>query len=449
MGSRMKISYAYLVYFIAAIMPNDVVFIGNNGGGVTIYLTETIAWACILTVILNELVLGHQATVEGSFRQFPEMWAYLVWCSIAAILAIGIDGSGDTVGKVKNIIPSVLVSMMILRSLQTQKECNIALICMMVGLLVNAILGIMQFTTGSPYVIAQLQENQWKTDPFGVYLSRTANGLFVTPNGLASALLPGLVISLVLVFDFIFRKFWLSALLLITASVLSIATYVTFGKGAAIWAVLGVVVAMFPIKKRMLWFAFATICVGVLGIIIFGLSAATSSIATNTLVVRLNLWESALVVAMDNPSIIAFGDGIKYMSYTSASLSGWEFPTSHNTYIDQVLFFGLPGFVLYAALWMKALLTSQRAYVKCSTSSPPLLGALFGAAVALAGANVFEPRADSVFPVMQVLFLLSVLLRQSEILSGARFEVGEQERPGVYGGKAMATTQSRSIPGRI
>jgi hypothetical protein len=219
--------------------------------------------------------------------------------------------------------------------------------------------------------------------------------------------------------------------------------YVTFNKGSLIFTVAGLAIAF--LRPRWASPAIALFLVSVIAFLIVAYAllsdSGSSELATNTILVRVHLWYAAVTVFDNEPLVLALGDGLKYMTYAASTYADWTFPTSHNTWLDQVLFYGVPGLLAYFILWFSALSTAAR---NIKLAKDQVTGAitrgLYGCLAALMGELIFEPRADGSFQVAQVFLYIGLVTCQAVILENERShrptESGHDDRD-IAGGKSF------------
>lgn len=389
----------------------DLPLVAPDSGSTSIMLLEAIVWPLFGVVLLNDVAHRRLDIVVAGWRLFPELFVYLAWCAIAAVVAAGIMGSSDTVGKIKNMLPGILLCMLIARTLYSTHHIVVVVVIFLLGTVVNAALGIVQFLTGNFYVVPQIANNMWKTDLQGNVLSNTTNGLTNTPNNLAALLVPGLVLAVTLLISpELRRRPALALLLLPLIAVLSLGLYLTFSKGGLIWAVLGIAVALAPAPRWRLTLGILAVVVGVIAILAVASlkSASDGAVAVDTVTARVLLWEATEGAIADSVYAWSFGSSTSMVQYANSTHAQWGLPVSHNTWIDQIVFFGLPALALYMIFWLSALRRMGAAQAVTQSLNGTLLRGLMGGLIALAGILFFEPRADGVFQTGQIFVLMTL-----------------------------------------
>lgn len=407
----MVIPHMALLCIAIAGLAVDLPLVAPDSGSTSLMLLEAIVWPLFGVVLLNDVAHRRLDIVVVSWKLFPELFIYLAWCIVAVTVASGIMGGSDTVGKIKNILPGILLCMLMARTLYSTRQIVIVVSIFLLGTLVNAALGIVQFITGSFYFVPQVANNMWKMDLQGNILSNTTNGLTNTPNNLAALIVPGLVLAVtLLVAPEGRRRPGLALLLIPLIAVLSAGLYLTFSKGGLIWAVLGAAVALTPAPRWRLALGILAFVVGVIAILAFASlkTASDGAVAVDTVTARVLLWQATEGAIADSVYAWSFGSSTPMVQYANSTRAQWGLPVSHNTWIDQIVFFGLPGLVLYMVVWLNALRRMCAAQAATQTLNATLLRGLLGGLVAMAGILFFEPRADGVFQTGQIFVLMTL-----------------------------------------
>ena len=282
---------------------------------------------------------------------------------------------------------------------------------MIAGLLLNALFGIFQVNNIIPYIIDPNPSVYWKQDIYGNRLDQVANGLFITPNNLGSALIPPIVL-LFSIFVYERNNIRTKVVLAPIFIVIAAGLFATYQKGGYIWAGVGMILVLIPERIR-LPASFLIFAATTLAIIAYGRSLAVDP--KDTLYMRTLLWEAAMQNISQNPSILLLGNGMENMPYWGGVIARWVLKSSHNSWIDQILFYGVPGLLLYSALWVNALVKSSIPVARELPISRAIRIGLFAALFALAGNAFFEPRSDGVFQIAQVFLIIAMIECQLQI----------------------------------
>lgn len=395
---------------LVLLMSNNVIV--ASPGGATLYLGELLTWMIFIPGFALPILLLRNDPLSDGLRCAPEFALYLGVIILVALIAMGLEGTNATAGKVKNILPAFLLICLIVFTNRTDRRLQTLIWCVIGAAVVNAMVGLAQTVFGGPYIVAESDNNVWKEGLSGDLLERTANGLFETPNSLGVALISGLVLGSRLVLS----RGGLPGLVPRLAggfSCLAIAAglVATANRGALIWAVLGILLALSPGRRKGWLCLFAFISTNLIMVLAALYSIETHGTALDTLVVRLRLWHASAVTFLQHPAILLIGNGEEALRYNAATLAGWALPSAHNTWIDQIVFFGLAGLAGYLAILSAAFARVLRARELALTSRHVAIAdGLIGSLVAMAGVFVLEPRADGFFAVAQLAALCALAI---------------------------------------
>jgi hypothetical protein len=410
--SGIVLPHLVLLGIATAALAADFPLVAPGSGFASLMLFEVVTWTLFGIVLVNDLAHRRRDIASSGWNLLPQLFLYCIWCVVAVVLALGIKGASDTVGKLKNLLPGILLFMLMARMLHTRRQIVVVLVIFFLGILINAVFGIAQFLTGDFYLVPQVYNNVWKADIYGNFLSHTANGLTNTPNNLAALLVPGLVLGpVLLVSREIHRRPLLALSLLGFLGIVAVGMYFTFSKGGMIWSVLGIVVALVPLRPRWrLWFGLLVLLGGLTTILAFatGGSGGGDSVDVNTVSLRILLWDATGQAIANSTYAWWFGDSMEMVRHANATRAYWPLPTAHNTWLDQLVFFGSPALLLYLLLWWSAARRICAALGTAQGLDALLLRGLLGCLVAMAGILVFEPRADGVFQSAQIFFLMAL-----------------------------------------
>lgn len=414
------LSYLSLAIMVVLVSTIDLVVVAQGQAPVTIWLLEILAWIVFATILLNEVTLGRFDILHSGWRELPELYGYLAWAALSVAIALGWHLSGATVGKLKNILPGVLIFHILLRSIFTVRQAEYVVQFYIFGLAINATFGIAQYLVNDFYVIQPLDDNAWKADYEGNFIAATSNGLQTTPNNFASILLPGIVITGSYIY---YRMIYGWNVVARTAifAVLLAGLYTSQSKGGIVWSAVGLAIAWLPLRRYLLTLSIVTPIVTSVAIVIYGMIGNdTGGLDTSTTVVRFMLWLTAWDVIWQSNAVAFFGDGIEYMRYWTNIVGAWYFPNSHNTWINQVILFGLPSLAFYIAIWYKVLsaLTSGCA---AADEGEPMIRGILGSLIGLAGMYFFEPREDGVSHVAQLFILFGLAITVTRAAGHSRW----------------------------
>lgn len=414
-----------LIAVALALSPSDIVVFQ---GGVTVYLTEVLLWAvcgaCLSISVLSE----RRDAITQFVSHMPAAAAYAVWIAIAALLALGLEGAPEQLGKVKNVLPGFLLAAVVIHTVRNREVLRMIFLALMVGAALNGALVLFQVAVGGPYPVEPHENAVWKKGLDGNYVDTFAIGFFGTPNALGNAVMPPVVIGTAILVLGAGFSYWSRLSVLFCLGLSLTGLFFSAHKGAIAWAAIGVAISLWPFRHRGA-FALLAVIGGVVAILGLSLSLKGGEMpGGDTVLARLRLMEAFLWQADERPAILLYGNGADGLTAKTGLLASWRFDGTHNTWLDQVMFFGVPGLVLYGLIWLAALGGLAGTERTATRSDASILAMLLGSSAAFAGSIFFEPRADGAFAVAQIMLLLalSVVARrltcrhpQFEFVSGA------------------------------
>lgn len=394
-----------LLAVVVAFSATDIV-LANVGP--TIYLTEALIWAVCGACLFLSATSDRRDAVWTFVTRMPFAVAYGVWIALAALVALGLAGSSEQIGKVKNVLPALLLAATILHMIRTRAALLLMLTAIMIGAAANGALSLAQFFSFGLYPVEPLDNAIWKTGLDGDYKDAVISGFFGSANALGSALLPAIIIGTSIFFKRLLSSRY-SRLLILFYLTLSIAGLVaSANKGAIIWSFVGIFIVLWPFRFRGL-LAGATVVSVVAGIILVSLSFGSSHTdRADTILARVRILEAFFDQVQERPSILLYGDGVEGFAAKTVLLGDWRMDATHNTWSDQIFYFGIPGLVFYATFWTTVLRTLSVAERRALGQDRELVATLLAAAAAIGGSIFFEPRADGVFNVAQIFMLLAL-----------------------------------------
>lgn len=348
---------------------------GRNLGLIDIGLAGAVG-----LVLLNGLI--------GSPRRVIPRWdwwllpALASWALLAALAAEHVDVALREWRTV--FLAGAIFAWALPRLLYTDADLDWLLGAWLAGGTVVALVGLGQYLSGSNLISA---EGVWRVRAF-----------YGSPNNLALYVERTLAVMLALA---LFRPTgWVRGLAALAMLIQGAALLLTFSKGALLlglpallvtlwlggWFVLG----RLGQSRRLLWALAAMALLVALALIPFLSTERFQRLvdfSQGTGFLRLNLWRSALQMALDHPIFGVGPDNFLY-AYRSSYLlpAAWQEPNlnhPHNWLLDWWTRLGLPGLLL-ALLWLGALLV--RLWRSVQTSPRPVyqLGILAASVAGLA-----------------------------------------------------------------
>lgn len=381
----------------------------SAGAGPSFAVTELAAFLALLLLFLDTVVRPRATgwLISQSFEANKWVMIYFAWCW--AMAWVGLTRSAEAFFAFRNLFPSLVVYTFVVSGVRTIREVKIVLWVVIAGALLNLGLGAIQKVHGGPYPNALHASVMIKMDLEGGFVTNSPTGFFVHPNGLAVFLIP---INLFLVHAglFLVRSSWARIGCLLLAVFGFAIHWFTYTKGAVLWALVATALLFLP-----RWSAPKRLAAG--WVVLVGLIAAivllsvenkfTGYRALNSMSTRLEIWNSALHALVENPWILAIGNGFRDVYFQTLRLSEMVYLNAHNTVINQVVFFGLPALLAYLLLIGRALRSAAAASLEPDGDrSDRLAWFCFCALVGLVGEHFFEPVLDSV--VLQAQFFLLI-----------------------------------------
>lgn len=387
----------------------------DAGVGPSLAVLEVVAYGSLLIWFLD-LVWNQRLVMPKTLEAASSLsWvvAYFVWTY--ATVWLGFSRSADNLFAFRNLFPSLIISFVVMVHVRDRQDAIHCLWAYVFGVIVNLSLAGAQKIFGQPYPNALHAGAMIKMDLEGNIVSNTPAGFFVHPNGLAVFLIPAVIL---LIYGWRIGMFsgWrgrLQQLILVAATVAVL--YLTYAKGPLLWVILGLAVCFSPIwaRRRMGWLTFGVLMAIPVTIFIgtdpyhWGLKTLSSMFT------RFQIWDSALQAMIEDPYVLAFGNGFRAIYWQTLRLSDLPYLNAHNNVLNQVLFFGLPALFLYLAAFALAIRKAGAAIRRSNNDS--LLVCLVAMLVALVGEHFFEPVLDSVALQAQYYALLSLVLVLSNL----------------------------------
>jgi len=396
-----------LVILVAVILADIRLFQGSSVSSFTLF--EIVTWLYCCPVVIGRLA--------GTGPWYPPVYAgflrplaaYVAWILFASVTAIATRGDSAVLQSAKNIVPVLpLVGFLFIRIRRTGTVAKIANLYVLYCL-ATAVIGIVQFRLDGPYLRAPIENNEFKVDLAGDLVTNLVLGFSATPNELAVIILPGLMFCAMKLVDEIRVDRFPRLVTLACCGLCGTVFVLAQSRGAMAWFALGFAFMVAPTaRSRSFLLKLGLVC-GMIALLVgIGLHATPSAEIDNTVQVRYLLWQTALEAMTHDLYVALLGDGSKYVALWSSQEAGWEFPDSHNGWIDQALFFGVPAFLLYLAIWRRFFAICDAAPTRfMSRHERLLLDSLRASLLALMGLTFFEPVADAPYAIGMVFLLMA------------------------------------------
>jgi O-antigen ligase len=368
----------------------------SAGSGPTLAVLEVVAFAALgiwfLDLVWNQNLVARQTW--QAMRTIPWVMAYFVWAYVT--IWMGFTRSADNLFAFRNLFPSLVICLVVIVHVRNRKDVLDCIWAYFFSVIVNLILAGSQKLFGRPYPNELHAGALIKMDLEGGFVTNTPAGFFVHPNGLAVFLIPAVILLAygvrVGLFAGVLGRLMQMFLLIVAASVL----YLTYAKGALVWAFLGLVICLAPTwaRRRIGWLS-ACIFMVIPLIIFIGTDPFHWGIRTmNSMSTRFEIWHSALQAMDADPYVLLFGNGFRAIYAQTLRLSELPYLNAHNNVLNQVIFFGVPALALY--LFALGAAVREAGVAIRASIDDRLLVCLVAVVVALVGEHFFEPVLDSV-----------------------------------------------------
>ena len=353
----MRLRLYHLALLLVLIATVDYRFFANVPGVPSVTLLEVSAYlTLILSIGLLVIRPGLGMQAYRVIRSNPMVFSYLGWITIAVLA--NLSWSSVPAATLKDLLPGFVLFFFVALTVRGPDEVRGVLAVYLLGAMVQVVLGSSQVLFGGPRPTFLTENVIYKTDVGGLPIDAgfIPTGLFTHPNGLALFLLP---VALLLLWQISYGRFSIPERLgLVAMLVLSLfVLWHTQSKGAFAWLVIGIIILVLPAainrwRGRVGW---AALVGGILAIVLVSTWLYQETGQMGTVITRLQLIEAASAVLKDNPLVLFIGGGSESMFSYSSLFSNMEYPSSHNTYLDQALLFGLPGLLFYLGIAATAL----------------------------------------------------------------------------------------------
>lgn len=403
----MRLRFHHLTIFLVLIATVDYRFFANMPGVPSFTLLEIIAYVAAACFI-GRLIARPKAGLHIHYivQNNPALSAYFLW--IIGVALINLSWSSVPAATVKDIVPGIVLFFFISMTVKEHKHRRQVIAAYLIGSLVQVFLASSQVVFGGPRPVPIAAVASFKQDISGgvVSIENVATGLFMHPNALALFMVPlALLILAKIIRSPKMHRLMLAPLLLVVLFVIWHAQV----KGAFVWLIIGAAVFILSFRFGQ-WRAqvgWVALIGGISSVLIISLWVYSDSGKLGTVISRIQLSIAALTVLIENPRVLLLGGGSEAMFSYSRIYSNMEYPSSHNTYLDQAILFGLPGLLLYLAIARSAL----KKLTKASGEKNKLFNDscyLYSAMISLLGMFFFEPALYGTH--LQALFFMLVAL---------------------------------------
>lgn len=357
-------------------------------------------------------------------RSMGWLTAYLLWGGCCSLIFV--DRQYVLQLDFKQLLPPVIIYVAFRMLVVTREELLFSAGAYLVASSAGTAAGLCQYWFGGPYPVGISEVALEKADFSGETVRTLVTGFTRHPNHFAYLLAPLTVAAAAFYLDrrVAGRYRPLAAIIAVTSGVL---LGMTYSKGGMLWAVLGIAAAivlrMVPSLRRFRYLALSWITiVAAVNLFALYLLQDTGDVALYTLLGRMEMMWAALVLLFDHPVNALFGGGMNYWSAYSHDWTLFNHSDAHNTYLNQVLLYGIVGLVLFLGFIVssvKPVFSRRRGDAR---PLYPLVGALF----ALTGIFFFEPAFQGPIQKFNAMFLMAALVTAASM---------EVSHAGQYSGK--------------
>jgi O-antigen ligase len=411
----MIINFYRLTLLLVFATTVDYRFFAGIPGIPSVTLTEIIAYPMVILYAGRELfetsIVKEEILLK--YRNNRILFWYFLWAALAAIVASVFRSEPEVLKVFKNLLPSLMVYYFVSTYCNNVNRVKNLIRTYLFGIFINLMLGLSQYLTDWPRPVQMNDIVAEKMDIAGNVINRVATGLFNHPNGLAVLLLPAIILIVALLVKNKSDNILRFPIILIYLVLIVFVLKVTYAKGVFAWAIVGIGLLFLPEKFARWRFGLGliTLIAGITGISYFSFQKAiTEGGALETIISRMMLWVAALDVIQSSNYIKIFGNGFKAMDVSSIIFADWQYPNAHNGILNQIIFYGIPAFILYLAMYVKAIknITDAMLNSQCHLKTECLF--IYSALIALFGEYFFEPANDGVV-LQSHLFLLYALVQ--------------------------------------
>ncbi|MBF0231579.1 MAG: hypothetical protein HQK65_00880 [Desulfamplus sp.] len=404
----------------------DYRFFGGVSGIMSFTLAE-IASVLVLILSLGMLAKSHSSVLSiGQIfrvaRNNSMAFGYMAWITVVAFLTY--NRSEIPLQTVKSFLSLFLLYLYIILTTLSDREILSVLRVYLFGAIVQICLGFFQVMLGWPRIVELSTSAYFKMNLYGslIDVRFIPTGMNAHPNGFAMFLLSPIILLFGLLIEY--RVRW--AVRAVLAFMLCISLFVlweTQGKTVIVFTIIGMFLIILPrmFDRLRLWITWIVLLVSIFAAIYLSLSQYEGKIFIKTMLSRLGLIEAAIAVFEEYPYVLLVGGGTDQMLTFSHLFSNMQYPSSHNTYIDQVLLFGLPALFLYLGMVVKNVENTEGLTTSsCSSVRPMCRKVSLLSLILLLGVFFFEPALEfkSQMPFFFLCGLLTAMRHMENSASG-------------------------------
>lgn len=381
----------------------------KDGGGTAIL--ELLSFGFFGLVFLDAVIVPKQVSkrIDRALQQNWVVFSYFVWVGLAAL--VGVSRSIDGIWTFRNLLPSFLIYLAVLYSVDKFEQFGSLFKFYSGGLAISLTLGVSQRLFGGPYPNALHEGVLAKMDLDGNIVSNLSTGFFVHPNGFGIFLVPVTIFCVFSLTRNYFRTIWQKIFLSAYLILVLFNFWNTQTKGAWAWTAIGLALAYLPrIFDRMRFgISVSVLCTSIVGMVWFSMHSSAQGLRTlGSMQTRMELWRAGIKTIMGDQFVLWFGNGFQSMHNASIRMAELVYSNAHNNLINQVLYFGLPALLLMITLFLVTLARLSKLIEIAEGKQRTLAISLFVSLIALFGEHFFEPVTDSVVLQAQFFMLLGL-----------------------------------------
>ncbi len=362
----------------------------------------------VLLCVLVELSLRPRLTARFAwlYRQNRPLAWYAGYAGMAAV--VGLSRSGDGLSAFHDLLCALSLYALIALTIDTHARLLGLLLVNLAGVLLSVGFGLLQITTGGPYVLPRSEIVDGKLDLAGNVAQIVPTGLYAHPNAFVM-LIPVVLFLLVAMARGLGHRRRHAAVLLGVIGAMFVVLGMAYVKGVYAWLLAGVAFLLLPRPFDRLRFCIA-VFVPVAGIVALIWISVDSFLegesVFGTVVFRLALWLTSLEIIASDGFVAVVGSGITQLP--NRLFAVFEYPNAHNAWLNQALTYGVPALVLYLAAIVRALRSlSVRVRLDRHPSRTVALAAM-ASIMAVVGDSFFEPLDRGVMYQAQLFTLLAI-----------------------------------------
>lgn len=318
---------------------------------------------------------------------------YLFWSLVVSLVALDVE----MLQIWRDALEAFLVLMMVSAWVVSEKSAKMLLNGYLFSMVLNSFLGILQILFDGPRPIALEEHSADMKENFSGDLVTTnmSTGVFGHPNGFALFL--SIAIAICIARLLWKRRGFSDIPLLMMLGLFFLNLYYTYGKGAVSWTIIGISLLLtyrYILKKFQFLSGVAILLVAISAIVFYALPHLMEEGGGGTLASRIILWGVAMDVISNSPAGFFFGNNHHAILDASTLYSSFEYTNAHNTFLNELVYFGLFGFLLFTIFMFRSLYLVSRA-TQNSTDKALVYG-VWAAQVVLMGNAFFEPIHQTV-----------------------------------------------------